>query len=161
MKSIIADNEAVKIPHDRIILDGMGYSTGVRSIRIEWDGLLGYHVYPFFIKEEQKQHESNYSNLVQDSLADVAPRTFVTEFGADLSRLGDANQGDENVEFMKGMFDAFHVTRPKGTFLFHGWDKRGDARASHRRSRRSSVAIAVLRSRARRSRRRCRPDRGR
>jgi hypothetical protein len=123
MKSIIPDNESIKIPHDRIILDGMGAAADVRSIRTEWDGLLGYHVYPNWIGDASKQRQPNYSNVVQEALAGVAHRTFVTEFGANLKQQGnytDSNNLDANIQFLKGMDDAFNVVKPRATFLWHG-----------------------------------------
>jgi len=123
MKAIIPDNEDIKIPHDRIILDGMGFAADVRSIRTQWDGLLGYHAYPNWIRNAKDRRQDNYSNLVQKALADVAHRTFVTEFGANLKQKGnytDSNNLDENIQFLKGMDDAFNAMKPRGTFLFHG-----------------------------------------
>lgn len=112
------------VSHNRIIVDGMGYADDVQKIRNRWDGLLGYHVYTFWL-QGMLQTQSNYSNLVKGALAGVASRTFVTEFGANLKIAGDYNDSrnmDANIQFMKGMADAFSEIKPKGTFYWHGWN---------------------------------------
>lgn len=122
MKEITQD-----LPQDRVVLAGMGYSSDVQIIKKLWPGLLAYHAYPFWLSKNQTQ--SNYSNLIQQNLAGVAGRTFVTEFGASLTHAGDYNDSsnpDVNIQFIKGAADAFHAVKPKGTFLWHGY-KNGDS----------------------------------
>jgi hypothetical protein len=124
MNQITPDN----IPLDRIIIDGMGYADNVQAIKDGWGGLLGYHVYLTWLPEG-KRTKSDYSNFVQNALAGVAPRTFVTEFGANLQLqkdYDDSSVPDADVQFLKGMDDAFNVLKPKGTFFYHGWNN-GDA----------------------------------
>lgn len=124
MKAIIPDNATVKIPHDRIIIDGMGYASDVQKIKGLWNGLLGYHAYPTWIRDHSQRIQSNYSNLVQRDLAGVAHRTMVTEFGVNLQLEGadynDSSNRDSHVQFLKGLDDAFNVLKPRGTFYYHG-----------------------------------------
>jgi hypothetical protein len=123
MMQIIPDN----IPANRIIIDGMDYAADVQSIKDFWPGLLGYHVYPSWIAEESAQTQSNYSNRIQKHLAGVAHRTMVTEFGANLTLAEDYNNSigtSKPVQFLKGVHDAFNVLKPKGTFIWHGWNNK-------------------------------------
>lgn len=122
MKNITQD-----LPQGRVIIDGLGYAEDVQSIKSIWNGLLAYHAYPFWLPSDRTQ--SNYSNHVQSALAGVAHRTFVTEFGADLSRHGnfdDSSEIDENVQFLKGLDDVFNVLKPRATFVWHGYNN-GDS----------------------------------
>ena len=37
------------LPQDRVVVDGLGYAGDVQSIKDLWPGLLGYHVYPWWL----------------------------------------------------------------------------------------------------------------
>jgi hypothetical protein len=123
MKDITAS-----LPQERVIIDGLGYASDVQRIAPLWSGLLGYHVYPNWLPAGQRT-QSNYSNMVQRALRDVAGRTVVTEFGANTHLNEDYERGanpSENVAFLRGLDDAFGVMKPKGTLIWHGWNN-GDS----------------------------------
>ncbi|NJR43546.1 MAG: glycoside hydrolase family 5 protein [Akkermansiaceae bacterium] len=112
------------LPTNRVIIDGLGYASDVQSIKNHWPGLLGYHVYPNWLPPG-KRTQSEYSTLVQHALRGVGHRVFVTEFGAHLKRSDEdyenSGSSSHDVQFLKGMHDAFHVVKPRATFLWHGW----------------------------------------
>lgn len=128
MMQIIPDN----VPANRIIIDGMDYGADVQAIKDYWPGLLGYHIYPSWLPDpswlpEADRTQSNYSNYLKTKLAGVAHRTMVTEFGANLTLAEDYNNSigtSTPVQFLKGLHDAFNVLKPKGTFIWHGWDNK-------------------------------------
>lgn len=124
MRSITQD-----LPADRVIIDGLGYASDVQSIKNLWPGLLGYHVYPNWLPAG-KRTQSGYSTLIQRALRGVGHRVFITEFGANVKRQGedydDSRSASHDVQFLKGMHDACGAVKPRGTFVWHGWNN-GDS----------------------------------
>jgi hypothetical protein len=117
------------LPQDRVVVDGLGYASDVQSIKDLWPGLLGYHVYPNWCPPG-KRRQSDYSNLIQRALHGVAHRVFVTEFGAHVKRHAEdyenSASSSHDVQFFKGVHDGFAAVKPRGTFVWHGWNN-GDA----------------------------------
>ena len=89
-----------------------------------WPGLLGFHVYPNWLPPNQRQ-ASNYLSMMQRSLRGVGHRTWVTEFGANVTLKNEdyhhsgSSRGD--VQFLHGMQAAFAQLDLPATFVWHGW----------------------------------------
>merc|ERR1719331_933745 len=98
------------LPRDRCIIDGLGYADDVKSLAAAgWEGDLAYHFYPFWLSEGGRT-QAAFSNLLQEALQGVSHRTYITEFGADLSVNQDYETSGENkfgnVNCLRGMHDA-------------------------------------------------------
>ena len=115
MERIIA---LARLPRERCILDGLKYAENVKGVAAAgWDGLLGYHYYPFYLKtsEEWRHEERMYSDI-----SPVADRVVITEFGADLRLRA------EDVACIRGMAAAVARLRGEGrgvlgAYQWHGW----------------------------------------
>lgn len=129
MEEIIATGN---LPESRCILDGLGYASDVQAIKNHWKGFLAYHFYPNWVAEGSST-QSAYSNKFQNDLAGVSNRTYITEFGANLS-LGNyyntytnnTSWWGQNVNCLRGMHDAVIAFKNQGkavkaTYHWHGW----------------------------------------
>lgn len=75
------------LPHNRVILAGLYGSADVQSVaRAGWQGYLAYHVYVFWLPEGQRTQEL-FSQRIQQDLAGLSDRVFITEFGVGLDGL--------------------------------------------------------------------------
>lgn len=84
MKKII---ELAQLPHDRCILAGLYGSADVQSVvRAGWTGYLAYHTYVFWLPEGSRTREK-FSERIQQDLANLSSRVFITEFGVGLDGL--------------------------------------------------------------------------
>lgn len=84
MKEVI---RLAELPHDRCILAGLYGSADVQSVaRAGWPGYLAYHVYVFWLGEGQRT-EKAFSQRIQQDLAGLSDRVFITEFGVGLDGL--------------------------------------------------------------------------
>ena len=128
MKAIIA---AGGLPESKCIIDGLGYADDVRSVAAHWTGDLGYHFYPNWSSDHT---QSAYSNLVQTALGELAPRTWITEFGAALGHANDCYEtfidgmqpASADINALRGLDDALRALRANGggikaAFFWHGW----------------------------------------
>lgn len=116
------------LPRDRVIVNGLGYAADIQAIKEWWSGLLAFHVYPNFVSTGLS---GDFSNFVNTQLDGVGHRTLVTEFGCNLTlegatRYTDGKDQGRDVQFLNGVGAAFHTSRPKATFVWHGWNN-GDA----------------------------------
>jgi hypothetical protein len=140
METIITD-AGMSINNPKIILDGMGYAQKIDEVAEGgWTGDIAYHFYPNWINpQNQTPSQSNFSNLVQATLATYGHRVWITEFGANLSEANpcydtyDAgtSAADQNVNALRGLDDALRALKAnghgvKGAFAWHGWDN-GDS----------------------------------
>lgn len=138
MKTIISDGS---LPTSKCILDGLGYADDIIDVANNgWSGMLGYHFYPNW---SSTHTQSAYSNLAQGAIGSLGPRTFVTEFGANLGwtptygyndptgcydTYVDGNQPcSADVNCLRGLDDALRALKSKGwgvkgAFCWHGWD---------------------------------------
>lgn len=140
MKTIISDGG---LPTGRCILDGLGYADDIIDVAQNgWGGMLAYHFYPTWISTTANQTQANYSNLAQSDIGSYGPRTFVTEFGANLTwanygyndpsgcydtYTGAGNAWSADVNCLRGLDDALRALKAaghgvKGAFCFHGWN---------------------------------------
>ena len=133
MSEMLTIVKGAGLPHDRVVLDGLGYADDVQSLAPYWSGWLGFHLYPNWLPDGNRTQEG-YSNLVQKRLRGVSKRTFVSEFGAALDKpvdydkyqpSGSARHGDVNM--LRGLDDAVSALRAAGegvagAYLWHGWD---------------------------------------
>jgi len=75
------------LPENRAILAGLYGSADVQSVvRAGWKGYLAYHVYVFWLPEG-KRTEKDFSERIQQDLAGLSSRVFITEFGVGLDGL--------------------------------------------------------------------------
>lgn len=140
METIITD-AGMSITNPKIILDGMGYAQKVNEVvQGGWTGDIAYHFYPNWINPaNQTPSQSNFSNLVQDTLGTYGQRVWITEFGANLSEPnpcydtydGGTSAADQNINALRGLDDALRALRAnghgvKGAFAWHGWNN-GDS----------------------------------
>lgn len=131
MKSIISQ---AGLPTGRCILDGMGYAADIKlTVQGGWTGYLGYHFYPNWSPSDFTQ--SAYSNIVQNALAGNSTKTFITEFGANLSYNnpnygqfdnGSNGQQSANVNALRGLDDALRALKAQGkgvlgAYHWHGY----------------------------------------
>ena len=94
------------LPHDRVVLDGLGYA----------DDVFGFHLYPNWLPDGNRTQES-YSNLVQKRLRGVWKRTFVSSLAQrrqarrlrQVSAIGQRPHGDVNM--LRGLDDAARARR--------------------------------------------------
>jgi hypothetical protein len=130
-----------KLPRHRCILDGTGYADNIQAVaHAGWDGDLGFHFYPGFLSKDRSQ--SNYSNAVKKAIGKLGKRTWITEFGANLTshnpcydkyepaaddrKKHDARNDIKNdINALRGLDDALRALRAegdgvKGAFLWHG-----------------------------------------
>lgn len=137
----VSDMEAIisygNLPQNKCILDGMGYAQMVNEV-VEggWNGDIAYHFYPNWIDPtKETPSQSNYSNLVQTTLANYSSRVWVTEFGANLSENNNCydtydpgtSAADQNINAFRGLDDALRALKAagkgvKGAFAWHGWN---------------------------------------
>lgn len=130
MERVIAEAE---LPRERVVLDGIGYASDVRSLAdAGWTGLMAYHFYPMWLPAGQRTQE-RFSNLVQAGLKGLSTRVLLTEFGARLD-LGDTYRqyhpdGDAsaNQNALRGLHDALKALSQAGTpvaglYHWHGWN---------------------------------------
>jgi hypothetical protein len=125
------------LPPQKCILDGMGYADDIQLVAgAGWTGDVGYHFYPNWSSDPE---QSTYSNLVQGAIGALGPRTWITEFGANLSYPDPCYQTYEDgaqpssadVNALRGLDDAVGALRAAGNGLegvvsWHGWDN-GDS----------------------------------
>jgi hypothetical protein len=130
MKKII---QIAKLPQDRCILDGVGYSANLKLVvQAGWMGDLAYHFYPTWVPKRRRTQE-NYSNKMQSDLRGLSDRVHVTEFGASL-RMGDVyntytpdgSDASKNQNTLRGFHDAVIALKRAGkgvksTCHWHGW----------------------------------------
>ena len=129
METIIND---AGLPYSKCILDGMGYADDVNSVAGGgWSGDMAYHFYPNWVPSGQTT-QSNYSNRAQADLGSWGQKTWVTEFGANLSfnnncydTYVDGSYPDINT--LRGLDDALRALKAnghgvKGAFSWHGWN---------------------------------------
>jgi hypothetical protein len=130
MKAIIA---AGGLPPSKCILDGMGFAQDIEIVAAAgWHGDLAYHFYPNWSRNHA---ESAYSYLVRTRVGSLGPRTWITEFGANLAYHNPCYQTPvhatqptaRDVNALRGLDDALSALRAsghgvKGTFVWHGWD---------------------------------------
>lgn len=84
-----------ELPANRVILAGLYGSADVQSVaRAGWHGYLAYHFYSFWLPEGQKTRR-NFSLKIQEALAGLSSRVFITEFGVGLDRLNTDIDQDE------------------------------------------------------------------
>lgn len=120
------------LDYNKCILDGMGYADNINLVASGgWSGYLAYHFYPTWLPAGQTT-QSNYSNLAQAALGSWGQKTFVTEFGANLSfnnncydTYVDGTHPDINT--LRGLDDALRALKAKGhgvlgAFVWHGWN---------------------------------------
>jgi hypothetical protein len=92
MKRVI---ELAQLPHDRCILAGLYGSADVQSVaRAGWSGNLAYHTYVFWLPEGSRTREK-FSERIQQDLANLSSRVFITEFGVGLDGLNADIDTDE------------------------------------------------------------------
>ncbi len=129
MKAVI---DASGLPPERCILDGLGYADDIQAVAAAgWDGDLAFHFYPGW---SSTPGQSDYSLVAQELIGGLGPRTWVTEFGADLGidnacyETYDDGSGaaSANVNTLRGLDDALRALRAsghgvKGSFAWHGW----------------------------------------
>ncbi|HET6611818.1 MAG TPA: cellulase family glycosylhydrolase [Kofleriaceae bacterium] len=134
MKAII---QAGGLPLDKCIVDGMGYADDIQAVAAAgWSGDLGFHFYPNWSSDHT---QSAYSNVAQNLIGDLGPRTWVTEFGANLGYDNDCYEtyddgthaGSADINTLRGLDDALRALLAsgrgvKGTFAWHGWNN-GDS----------------------------------
>ena len=125
------------LPPEKCILDGMGYADDIQLVaNAGWTGDLAYHFYPNW---SSTHDQSAYSNLVQGKIGSLGSRTWITEFGANLSfsnvcyeTYEDANQpSSADVNALRGLDDAVRALRTAGhrlkaVIVWHGWNN-GDS----------------------------------
>jgi hypothetical protein len=125
------------LPPSKCIVDGMGYADDIALVASGgWTGDLAYHFYPNWSSDHT---QSAYSNLVQAKIGSLGRRTWITEFGADLTRsntcyetFDDGTQpGSADINALRGLDDALRALRAsghgiKGAFVWHGWNN-GDS----------------------------------
>jgi len=76
------------LPSDRVILAGLYGSADVQSVaKAGWPGYLAYHTYVFWLPEGQRTAEA-FAQKIQQDLAGLSSRVFITEFGVGLDDLG-------------------------------------------------------------------------
>lgn len=136
METIINDGG---LPTSKCILDGLGYANDINAV-VEggWTGDLAYHFYYNWVPDGART-QSGYSNKAQADLGTYGQRTWVTEFGANLSGNNtcyDTYDGgdtaiDQNINTLRGLDDALRALKAnghgvKGAFAFHGWNN-GDS----------------------------------
>jgi hypothetical protein len=121
------------LPSSKVILDGMGYADDVQLVAAAgWTGDLGYHFYPNW---SSTRTQSAYSNLAQAAIGSLGPRTWITEFGANLGYENScynvyddgSNPQSGDVNALRGLDDALFALRSegkgvKGAFFWHGWN---------------------------------------
>mmetsp|Transcript_26340 Transcript_26340/g.46326 ORF Transcript_26340/g.46326 Transcript_26340/m.46326 type:complete len:561 (+) Transcript_26340:68-1750(+) len=90
------------LPFDRVILAGLGGSADVQSVaRAGWQGYLAYHVYHFWLPEGQRSEEQ-FSQKIQQDLANLSARVFITEFGVGLNGLtADVDRDEVEKDIMR------------------------------------------------------------
>jgi len=87
VKDMVDVVNAAGLPHNRVILAGLYGSADVQSVvRAGWPGYLAYHVYVFWLPEGQRTKE-HFSKRIQQDLAGLSSRIFITEFGVGLDGL--------------------------------------------------------------------------
>jgi len=75
------------LPENRVILAGLHGSADVQSVvRAGWPGYLAFHTYVFWLPEGQRTEE-NFSKRLQQDLAGISSKVFITEFGVGLDGL--------------------------------------------------------------------------
>lgn len=75
------------LPSDRVILAGLYGSADVQSVaRAGWKGYLAYHAYSFWLPEGKRTREG-FDVLIQNALAGLSSKVFITEFGVGLDGL--------------------------------------------------------------------------
>lgn len=140
MKTIISDGG---LPTSKCILDGLGYADDIIDVAENgWSGTLAYHFYPTWISTPADQTQANYSNLAQASIGSYGPRTFITEFGANLTWANygyndpsgcydtyttAGNPWSADVNCLRGLDDALRALKAdgygiRGAFCYHGWN---------------------------------------
>lgn len=109
-----------KLPENRVILAGLYGSADVQSVaRAGWTGYLAYHVYVFWLPEGQRTTEK-YSQRIQQDLAGLSSRVFITEFGVGLDGLKANVDEDELKQDVVRYVDQaavpsdWHVEQPTG-----------------------------------------------
>lgn len=121
------------LPEERCIVAATGWEQFPLPLEVlNWKGNIGYHFYPWWLPDGTRTR-SNFSNIFQTALAGISSRTYVTEYGADLSL---ANRDYEELEpsgtggdvnCLQGMNDAVVALKSagvgiKGAFHWHGWN---------------------------------------
>jgi len=109
------------LPEDRVILAGLYGSADVQSVaRAGWPGYLAYHVYVFWLPEGQRTQE-HFSKRIQQDLAGLSSRVFITEFGVGLDGLKadiDADELNQDViryQDKKSVTSDWHAEQPGNT----------------------------------------------
>ena len=133
----VADMKAIigygGLPPSKCILDGMGYAGNVALVAAGgWTGDLAYHFYPNW---SDNPTQSAYSGVVQAALGTLGPRTWITEFGANLGYDNPCydtyddgtHYWSADVNALRGLDDALRALRArgrgvKGAFYWHGWN---------------------------------------
>jgi len=92
MKNVI---RIAQLPTNRCILAGLYGSADVQSVAAAgWPGYLAYHFYSFWLPEGHRTRKG-FSQKLQESIAGLSSRVFITEFGVGLDRLDADIDKDE------------------------------------------------------------------
>eukprot|EP00443_Scrippsiella_acuminata_P097082 CAMPEP_0115625846 /NCGR_PEP_ID=MMETSP0272-20121206/28033_1 /TAXON_ID=71861 /ORGANISM="Scrippsiella trochoidea, Strain CCMP3099" /LENGTH=544 /DNA_ID=CAMNT_0003062171 /DNA_START=33 /DNA_END=1664 /DNA_ORIENTATION=+ len=99
MQSIVS---AADLPLNRCILAGLYGSADVQSVdRAGWEGYLAYHVYSFWLPEGQRTRQ-RFSERIQQDLANLSSRVFITEFGVGLDGVeADVDQDEFKQDMLR------------------------------------------------------------
>lgn len=83
------------LPVERVILDGLHGAADVQSVaQAGWSGYLGYHFYNFWLPAGQRTQKA-FSQKLQEALAGLSSRVFITEFGANFDGIvADVDQDE-------------------------------------------------------------------
>lgn len=83
------------LPPERCIVAGLYGSADVQSVaRAGWPGYLAYHFYSFWLPEGHRTRKG-FSLKIQEALAGLSSRVFITEFGVGLDKLNADIDKDE------------------------------------------------------------------
>eukprot|EP01043_Picozoa_sp_COSAG02_P002345 COSAG02_NODE_54_length_43941_cov_54.857990_21_plen_340_part_00 len=132
-----------KLPKDRCILDALGWAQDPQGlVDMGWDGLVGYHFYPWWLAGGQNHSRAEYSALLRSALGktkaglprQISNRTFITEFGGNLGLSNvkyEQPSTSNDVNCFQGLDDALTALQQDGhgvagAFHWHGWEN-GDS----------------------------------
>jgi len=129
MQTIIS---TAALPIERCILAGLTYESVLRPlVELGWKGDFGYHAYPNWLPDGNRTQEG-FSTKIQEDLAGLSTRVWITEFGGalnvanpDYSHFEPSGVGGD-VNLFRGLHDALLALKGRGepvrgAFHWHGW----------------------------------------
>lgn len=120
----------------QMIIDGTGYADNVVAVAEHWPELVAWHIYPGWVPAEKATAEAYKQEVLEKIPKEIASRTYITEFGADLEvpesyeqEFPIGKEGYQDVNMLLGLQQGLTKLAQSwnpvaGTFSWHGFTDR-------------------------------------